>query len=297
MTELAQFGSGGEENHQSWRQLYFQARRALGRDFEARLMVQQLAGKWGAEFWVSADQAAPPDALGLLGQMIERRLSHEPLAYVLGSWSFLGIEVAVGPGVIVPRPETEVTAWCAIERLRGMAGSRRLEIADLGTGSGAIALGLARFGGPVRVWAVELYDEAASWANRNLKSHPELASLIELRRGSWYEALPEELRGGLDLVVSNPPYVAASEVETLEPEVAVWEPREASVAGESGLEASLEVLGGAREWLREGGEVVLEVSADRAEETAEAARRAGLAVVETRVDLAGRPRVLVARRD
>ena len=158
--------------------------------------------------------------------------------------------------VLVPRPETEVVARTAIDEVVRL-GARRgahdpwggaatsFPVADLGTGSGAIALALARELPDAEVWATDVSDDALAVARANLAGVGSAATRVRLESGSWFDALPEALRGRLRLVVSNPPYVAEHEVADLPADVADWEPRQALVSGPTGLEAIEAILAGA----------------------------------------------------
>jgi release factor glutamine methyltransferase len=169
-------------------------------------------------------------------------------------------------------------------------------VADLGTGSGAIALALAAEVPGVQVWATDSSEAALAVARANLAGLGGMAATrVRLARGSWFSALPAALRGRLSVVVSNPPYVAEAEVAELPTEVAGWEPREALVAGPSGLEAVGEVLAGAPEWLEAGGAAVVEIAPHHEAAAASLARDAGFAEVHVHPDLSGRPRAVVGR--
>jgi release factor glutamine methyltransferase len=169
-------------------------------------------------------------------------------------------------------------------------------VVDLGTGSGAIALSIVAERPRVRVWATDVSDDAIAVAGANLAGLAGFAATrVRLCRGSWWSALPEELRGTVDLIVSNPPYVATHEMSGLDAEIREWEPVAALEAGPSGLEAVEEILASAPGWLRPGGAVVIEIAPHQAAGAERAARRAGFAHTEVRPDLTGRDRALVAR--
>jgi len=225
--------------------------------------------------------------------MLVRRESGEPLQYVLGSWAFRSLELMVDPRVLIPRPETEQVVEVALGEIRR---HRRPVVADLGTGSGAIALSVVAEVAGAQVWATDTSDAALAVARANLAGLAGMAATrVRLARGSWFSALPAELRGRLSVVVSNPPYVADAEVASLPAEVAEWEPREALVAGPSGLEAVGAVLAEAPAWLEVPGEVVVEIAPHHAAAATSLARQVGFAVVEVHPDLTGHPRALVGR--
>ena len=229
--------------------------------------------------------------------MTERRRAGEPLQYVVGAWGFRRLDLMVDRRVLIPRPETEVVVEVALGELRRLharqGADRRPVVVDLGTGSGAIALALAGEGPEAEVWATDVSEPALAVAAANLAGlGGRAATRVRLAAGSWFAALPAELEGRIDIVVSNPPYVADS--DEIEAVVADWEPREALWSGPTGLEASAEILEAAPRWLARPGTVVLEVAGQRGAATAELAVRHGFSV-SLHPDLAGRERVLVAR--
>jgi release factor glutamine methyltransferase len=293
----------------TWRELRAEAARALAGggvdepDVEARRLVEEASGRTAAE-WGSAS-APPRRAVERLHDMVTRRVQGEPLQYVLGSWSFRGLDLMVDRRVLIPRPETEWVVEVALEEAVriGMrrARTRRLAereprhlVADLGTGSGAIALALEAELPEAQVWATDASDDALAVARANLAGAG--ATRVRLARGSWFTALPTELRGRLSLVVSNPPYVAESEVGALPDVVARHEPRRALVAGPTGLEALAHIVEAAPSWLAPHGVLVCEIAPHQAAQVVDRARAGGFGGAFVRDDLAGRPRVLVARR-
>jgi release factor glutamine methyltransferase len=229
-----------------------------------------------------------------LDAMVARRQAGEPLQYVLGSWAFRHLDLLVDRRVLIPRPETEQVVDAAIAVLAGRP--RPWLIADLGTGSGVIALSLARelpLTG-VEIWATDVSTDALDVARANLAGLGRAAANVRLAEGDWFDALPAELYGRLDLVVANPPYVAAG--EPLEPAVREWEPPGALHGGADGLDAVRALAGGAAEWLQPGGSLVVEIGAHQGPAAVVVAEGAGLVRVAVSADLAGRDRVVVAHR-
>ncbi|HWE69497.1 MAG TPA: peptide chain release factor N(5)-glutamine methyltransferase [Acidimicrobiales bacterium] len=275
----------------------------LGSDREAGWVLEQVEAP-GAQPASAAERRRRVEAL------VARRVSGEPLQYVLGRWPFRSLELTVDDRVLIPRPETEQVVEVALAELRRIgdepAGHR--VCVDLGTGSGAIALALAteaaRWLPDLEVWATDWSADALAVAAENLAllppGDPGGASRVRLARGRWFAALPDDLKGRVDLIVANPPYVSESEYAELDPGVRDWEPREALVAppgaGGIGGMADIEtIVAGAPGWLRPGGALVVEIAPTQADASIDAARRAGFAQVTTERDLAGRLRMLVAR--
>ncbi len=199
--------------------------------------MEEASGFAPAELAVGLDEPATVRGVAHFDRMLGRRLEGEPLQYVLGSWGFRTLDLMVDRRVLIPRPETEAVVGHALVELdrlrsRAVAGDRRpVRVVDLGTGSGAVALSLAAERDRLEIWATDASDDALDVARANLAALGMRATGVRLAQGSWFEALPPELAGTVDLVISNPPYVA--EGDDLAPEVARWEP-EASPAGRPG---------------------------------------------------------------
>jgi len=224
--------------------------------------------------------------------LVARRARRIPLQHLTGTTAFRYVELAVGPGVFIPRPETEVLAGWAVERAGELAASGvRPLVVDLCTGSGAIALAVATEVETARVCAVELDEQAHGWAERNLEG-----SGVELRLGDMADAFAD-LDGLVDVVVSNPPYIPLEAFESVTPEVRDHDPDLALWSGDDGLDAMRVVERTAARLLRPGGVV----GAEHAEVQAEAAPSVFAGTgrwVEVRDhrDLVGRPRFTTARR-
>ncbi len=286
----------------SWRQALACAQEALERSLggarrhEAIWLARASAERDSAAWWTGIDDVADPERLQKLASVLARRCSGEPLSYVLGRSSFCGLELKVGPGVLVPRPETEVVVEEVLAQLATLGRpAAPLLVADLGTGSGAMALAVAAAEVRAKVWAVERSEQARRWASRNIRAQDSLADRVTLLAGSWFGGLPEFLRGRLDLVMSNPPYVSAAEMECLGAEVADWEPHEALAGGVSGLEPLEAIVAECPSWLARPGVLVVEVADSRGRESQALAVEAGASEAHIACDLAGRQRVLVAR--
>ncbi len=229
----------------------------------------------------------PVGPLGAFEALVARRAGREPLQHLTGRAAFRHVELSVGPGVFVPRPETELLAGWAIERARGLEAP---VVVDLCTGSGAIAAALADELPTARVLAVELDPRALAWARRNLE-----CSGVELREGDLAGALPE-LEGGVDVVTCNPPYIPLEAWASVQPEVRDHDPPVALFSGQDGLDAMRAVERRAAALLRVGGVVAVE-HADRQGEVVPGlfAASGRWAEVADHRDLARRPRFTTAR--
>jgi release factor glutamine methyltransferase len=297
----------------SWRDLREGAERSLAEGgvdnaaTEARWMVEHVSGYDAAELAAAEDEPVGSRSAGYLGELVDRRAAGEPLQYVLGCWTFLGIDLLVDPRVLIPRPETEVTARVAIDEAVRL-GARRgrpdpwagahttYPVADLGTGSGAIAIGLASELPEAGVWATDSSHDALAVARANLAGTGLPSTRIRLGTGSWFDGVPDDLRGHLRLVISNPPYVAESEFDDLPAAVRDYEPRDALVSGPTGLEAIEAIVRDAPAWLDPVGTLVCEIAPHQSQAASEIAAAAGFDEVLVQRDLAGRDRVLVARK-
>ncbi|HZQ59254.1 MAG TPA: peptide chain release factor N(5)-glutamine methyltransferase [Acidimicrobiales bacterium] len=277
----------------TWRSVLDEVRGILGSDADARWILEEASGYSRAELIVRLDEPVTARCGAYIASMVERRLTGEPIQYVLGRWGFRGLDLMVDRRVLIPRPETEEVVEWALAEARAL-GRDELLVADLGTGSGAIALSLAKELPRATVWATDASPDALDVARANTAGTGMWAATrVRLVEGEWWAALPPELRGRLDLVVTNPPYVADG--EHLPPEVEEWEPRVALRAGPDGLAAAREVLAGAREWMGAGGVVVMEIAPAQAAAVVEFATAAGAVSAEVRRDSSGRERALVAR--
>jgi release factor glutamine methyltransferase len=231
--------------------------------------------------------------------ILERANGRPPLAYVTGKREFFGIELLVTRDVLVPRPETELLVEAALDELarRARTGAGPALVADIGTGSGAIAVAVARLAkGPApSVLALERSPAAAALARRNVERTC-VADRVEVVEGDLVAPLlARGLEGRVDLFLSNPPYVGLRERGSLAPEV-LAEPEEALFAGPDGLDVLRALVAAAPALLAPGGLLLVEHGAEQGPPVVALARAAGLAEVTTRRDLAGRDRLLIARR-
>jgi release factor glutamine methyltransferase len=230
--------------------------------------------------------------------MVARRMTGEPLQYVLGRWGFRQLDLMVDHRVLIPRPETEQVVSAALDELERLAGLEVTDpvIVDLGTGSGAIALSLAAEGRRGSVWGTDRSEEALVVARANLAGLGGFAAArVRLVAGSWWSALPDSLRGGVSLAVSNPPYVSTFEMASLPAEVREWEPATALDGGPTGLDAISAIITDAPGWLHRPGTLVVEIAPHQTEAVTGMAQAAGFDSSAVKNDLTGRPRILIAR--
>jgi release factor glutamine methyltransferase len=260
-----------------------------GRDARAEaelLLVRALAtGKAGlaAHPELAAEARRHPRYL----EYIERRLTGEPVAYILGEREFYGLDFHVTPDVLIPRPETELLVELALARIP--EGEPR-EVLDIGTGSGCIAVTLAHLRPRARVIATDVSNAALQVAQRNARRHA--ADNLELRCG---DAFAPVLAERFDVIVSNPPYVPANDPHLAQGDLR-FEPKHALTSGADGLTLMRTIIAQGPARLRPGGWLLLEHGYDQGEAVRALLGQAGLASVFTERDLAGLPRVTGARR-
>jgi release factor glutamine methyltransferase len=227
-------------------------------------------------------------------EAVARRCERIPLQHLTGSVGFRHIDLEVGRGVFVPRPETETVAGLAIGLAR--EAGPRVTVVDLCSGSGAIALSIANELPGAAVHAVELDPQALRWLARNAAARRAAGDVgIGVHQDDARQALPD-LDGTVDVVVSNPPYVAEHELDHVDPEVRAHDPRVALVAGGDGLDVIREVAATAWQLLHPGGWVVVEHSDRQGESAPQLLRDQGFTDVADHPDLAGRPRAAVGRK-
>ena len=221
-------------------------------------------------------------------KLVSKRQSGTPLAYLLGEWGFMDFMLKVGPGVLVPRPETELLVELAADRIPQAAN---WNILDLGTGSGAIATALARLRPNSQLHAVERSQHAADIAQSNFDS---LAPSVKLHWGSWFEPLLQQdgPNNQFEIIVSNPPYIAEYELEL---EYLTEEPQEALVAAEDGLADIAHIVENSRPHLKESGWLLIEHGYGQGDAAQKLLTDAGFKDVETVLDLNSLPRVTLGR--
>ena len=264
---------------------------------DAEVLLAAASGRGRASLIADPSGPLPPAVSRLYGEFVRRRLRREPVAYIVGAKGFRRIELAVDRRVLVPRPETELLVEVALERRPG-------RVLDVGTGSGAIALAIADEMPGTTIIATDTSPGALEVAQANAERLG-LAERVHFEVGT----VPEGQ--GFDLVLANLPYVAERDWTGLAPEVTQWEPREALLAGEDGLDAYRELLApmpaGPAECLRPtfsdapeplvgAAAIAVEIGEGQAVEVAELMRDAGFAEVSVRADLAGIERVVVGER-
>ncbi len=261
--------------------------RLLGSHAEATTLVAHVLGVEPSRLLLSQ----PPDerARNELDELVGKRLSGIPLQHLTGVAHFRQVSVSVGPGVFIPRPETELLSGFAIERAKEVDGVP--VVVELGAGSGAVSLSIAKEVPGSRVHAVEISEDALPYLERNLAG-----SGVDVRLGDMADAFPE-LDGSVDVVVANPPYIPLDEYLGVSREVREYDPPQALFAGDDGMDAMRVVADVAKRLLRPGGWFCAEHADSQGESAPAGSIQAGaFDMISDHRDLTGRPRFVVGRR-
>jgi release factor glutamine methyltransferase len=262
---------------------------------EAEELLGRLLGLGRSELYLQRARELGVDEWQRLDRWLSRRARGEPVQYITGRAAFRGLDLAVDPAVLIPRPETEGLVEAVLSVLRDeLARWREPRVLDLGTGSGAIALAIAAEWPAAVVTATDASEEALAVARANAAACG-LSERVRLLQGDWFQPVAPDER--FEVIVSNPPYVASGERDALQIQVREFEPDRALFSGETGLEALREIVDESPRHLVGGGLLALELAEMRAREVAAWLEGAhdwqGVTLID---DLAGRPRVLLARR-
>lgn len=261
----------------------------------AEMLLAHVLGCERLRLYMEADRPASPLERAALRELVARASAHEPVQYLVGEAWFFGRPFHVQPGVFIPRPCTEMLIEHVLRWTRAEPGHVRPLVADVGTGSGCLAVTLAVQLPGAHVVATDVDGLALEVARRNAERH-EVADRIELRRGAGLEPLGHR-DGGYDVIVSNPPYVSEAAWGGVAPNVRDYEPTRALRAGADGLDVIRPLVGGAAAQLAPGGQLVLEFGDDQKDAVLELAAEApGLVDAAVSRDHEGLWRMLVARK-
>lgn len=279
----------------TWTTDYLKQHGAASPRLDAEVLLATARGCERIQLYTSFDEDVDEDVRATFRDFVRRRAAGEPVAYLVGQREFFSLSFAVTPDVLIPRPETEHLVVEALDLIKVYPTSDQpLAVADVGTGSGAIAVSIAKHAASCHVTAIDICDEAIQVARSNAQRHKVLER-VELLVGDLLSGLPPEPQ--FDFVVSNPPYVSQAELEMLTDDVKRFEPHLALVGGESGTELIARLIPQAAERLRDGGWLLIEFSPMVEEAThqllVDDGRFQGMQTIK---DLAGLPRIVRAQR-
>ena len=258
---------------------------------EAEILLAQAMGCKRIELYVRHEEIPGEEVRDRFRGLVRRRATGEPVAYLVGHKEFFSLDFLVSPAVLIPRPDTETLVDQALRDLkaRALPAPRAL---DLGTGSGCLAIVLAKLVPALFVTAVDLSRDALEIARQNAQRN-KVDTRVQFLCGDLFHPLKEEDK--FDIVVSNPPYIPSGDIAGLEPTVRDFEPKSALDGGADGLDFYKRIFGGAPQHLQPQGRVMVEVGIDQAEAVASLAREKGFVQVAIVADMAKVPRVVVAR--
>jgi release factor glutamine methyltransferase len=280
----------------SWREMLATTVQQLGNAQEARWLCEHASGMDTAEFSAEQDQLVTVACAKSLHSMVRDRLSGMPLQYVMKRWAFRHLDVMVDERVLIPRPETEQVVQIALDIARKIRSNGALRVVDLGTGSGVIGLSMAFELGAeaAHVWLTDASVDALDVARANMIGIGRAAANVRIAHGSWWNALPQDIAGQIDIAICNPPYIAQDSSEVA-PDVHMYEPHSALYAHDNGLADLRTVIEGASTWLKQSGWLVLEIGYQQGAEVLAMMTASGLVGAEIKQDLSGRDRIAVGQ--
>lgn len=254
--------------------------------FEALCLVEKVFGFNRLALITKGEETvASEEKLAVLAELTEKRLNHEPLQYLLGKWSFMGIDLLVGEGVLVPRDDTEVVTSLCIDYL---SCKESPNVIDLCAGSGAISLALEKYAN-CKVTAVELSDKAFSYLTQNIKLNN---SAVNALNGDIFECHKDIADNSLDLIVSNPPYIKTADIASLQKEVQ-HEPAMALDGGESGLDFYRRIVPLWKSKLKAGGALAFELGEGQYDEVSRILADNGFGGITESIDFGGIQRATI----
>ena len=273
----------------AWAGPYLSRHAVTAPRLSAELLLARALDLTRLQLYLNYDRPLGLLELAAFKALLLRRRAHEPVAYLLGCREFYGLELAVGPGALIPRPETEHLVETGLKLLRESSSP---QVLDLCTGSGAVALALAAACPQAQVWASDISPEALHYAALNAKNL-QLSQRVHLRQGDLWQPWAADSRR-FDLITANPPYVSQQQWRELSPEIKDFEPSLALLGGNDGLDLIKNIIEGAHAFLRPAASLLIELGAGQARAAGRLAAEAGIfQKIYTVSDLAGHERVLV----
>ena len=275
-----------------WTTEYLQRKDVDSPRLSAELLLAHVLNTQRIKLFMELDRPASPLERAAFRDQIERAADHEPIQYLTGEAHFFSLALTVNPTVLIPRPSTETLVEHVVQHAKRTPGFREPLIADIGTGSGCIAIALAKNLPGANVIAIDISAQAIDLAKANAKKHG-VTDRIDFRVGSLFDPLSESVQ----YLCSNPPYIPDDEWEQVAANVKDYEPENALRGGPDGLDVIRPLLAGARAYLAEPSQVLIEIAASQKKAATElAAQMPSLSGSRVLNDAEGHPRVLVAER-
>jgi release factor glutamine methyltransferase len=258
---------------------------------EAEVLLAHACGWPRIQLYTHFDDVLPPDVRTAMREMVKRRAAHEPVAYLVGYREFFSLRFEVGPGVFIPRPETETLVLESLDALKQVAQGPP-QVLDLCTGSGAVGIAIAVNSPVATVTCVDRNDKPIEFATRNAARHG-VSGRVTVLHGDLFDPLSDGAT--FDVIASNPPYVTSAEIDRLADDVKNYEPRAALDGGEDGLDVLRRITGDAPKHLKAGGSLLFELSPEQGDAALQILRDAGFEAVTAVKDLTGVVRVVRGR--
>ena len=258
-------------------------------DLDARALISRHTGLEQSDFIMLRDQLLDSKAIEAINIDVEKRLSGEPVSRILGAREFWGLEFKVTPDVLDPRPDTETLVEAALKWVKSQGLDQKpIRIVDLGTGTGCIPIALLSELPLATALAIDISEEAVAIARHNAEQNG-VSERLEVRQGSWMDGLDGE---NFDLIVSNPPYIPASDIDNLSPEVKNHDPILALSGGNDGLDCYKKIISYGNINLNSTNRMFLEIGFDQQKSVSRLVEESNLCVCDSHPDIAGIPRVL-----
>ncbi len=271
----------------NWTSDYLEQKQIENPRLTAELLLGHVLDLSRVQLYMSFDRPLVETELSAFKVLLKRRLSHEPIQYILGYTEFYSHKIFVGPGVLVPRPETEILVEKVVEYCEKISDLETIKILDIGTGSGNIAVSVAKAVPKAYITAIDVSEQALVIAKKNVDFYG-LGNVIDLEQCDVKKKWPAD-RGGFDIVVSNPPYITDADYTRLPPEIHDFEPQEALRGGQHGLDFYRSLSQIIRPLLAPGGGFFFEIGADQAHSVTSIFEEFDPSIEK---DLAGRDRIV-----
>lgn len=249
-----------------WTTAYFESFKIEWPHLEAEILLSHALNLKRIQLYTNHEKILNQNELNHFKTLIQRRTKHEPTAYITGIQPFMSLDFFVDRSVLIPRPETEKLVEVAIDLIKQSIQTTRFTLTDIGTGSGAIAISLAKYLPAISVIGIDSSSEALKIAQKNATLH-NLENRCQFRQGHLLEPISEKV----DMLISNPPYIPSEVIATLQPEVKDWEPQAALDGGKDGFNFINQLLENSPHHLKPKGYLLLEIGFDQAEKVKEKA--------------------------